>query len=197
MPPFTLSRSPRSMRPCGHRADEQGPRGAVEGGRQIRRGLDAGQQRKAQSSSSITTPSSAPMAGSISSRRSTTAGPRRAAGRGDAEQEGVADLAGCAGHGHVQRSLGCHDPRLDPAVSPANPEPRRPSRGRAGPAAAGVRSGTADAPGVGGRSRWHAVPFRPVATRVERRARDDDVAAEVANDSQRNLPGSYLHLFEP
>ncbi len=62
---------------------------------------------KAQSSSSITTPSSAFMAGSISSRRSTTGwlGTEHLA-RGDPEQQRVSDLAGGTGDGDVDGPWG-------------------------------------------------------------------------------------------
>ena len=98
MPPLTVSRSPRSIpalrgiEPTS-RAQEV-PSKAVSRSVVVTMSLTRG---KAQSSSSITTPSRAFIPGSISSRRSTTgwSGPNSCT-RGDAEEEGVADLAGGA-----------------------------------------------------------------------------------------------------
>ena len=107
IPPLTVSRSPRSMpalrgiEPTS-RAHEV-PSKAVLRSVVVTMSLTRG---NAQSSSSMTTPSSACMPGSISSSRSTTgwSGPNRLT-RGDPEEEGVADLAGGARDGDVDGGL--------------------------------------------------------------------------------------------
>ena len=74
MPPLTLSRSPRSMPALrGIEPTSSAQLASVEGGRRGRSVASMpASSGKAQSSSSMTTPSSAFIAGSISSRRSTT-----------------------------------------------------------------------------------------------------------------------------
>ena len=98
---------------AGHRADQQGPRGAVEGGLEVGGGHDVGQQGEG-AVVDLHDHAVEDAEGRLDLEQAQDDGlvrPEQLARR-DAEQEGVADLAGGAGDGDVEGGFRSHGATL-------------------------------------------------------------------------------------